>query len=107
MILTERRRGEQEIMNRSDEINSKHDQIRELLKRHNTPALWLTQTRNIAWMSAGADASIPVDDNAGAYSLLITANSRQVLTTNIEATRLRAEEDYESLGFEIVEFPSP
>ena len=91
-------------MNRIEEINFKHDQVRELLKKHNTAALWLTQTRNIAWMSAGADASIPVDDNAGAYSLLVTADSRRVLTTNIEATRLRAEEDFASLGFEINEF---
>lgn len=92
-------------MNRSDEINFKHDQIRTLLKRHNTSALWLTQTRNIAWMTAGADASIPVDDTAGAYSLLVTADARQVLTNNIEITRLRAEDDLESLGFAYDEFP--
>jgi antitoxin VapB len=92
-------------MNRIDEINFKHDQVRELLKRHNTAALWLTQTRNIAWMTAGADASIPTDDNAGAYSLLVTAESIRVLTTNIEATRLRAEENFAGLGFDFGEFP--
>jgi Xaa-Pro aminopeptidase len=91
-------------MNRIAEIDHKHDQIRTLLQRHNAGGLWLRQTRNIAWFTAGADASIPVDDNDGAYSILVTPSARTVITTNIEATRLRGEEVFQDLGFEYIEF---
>jgi antitoxin VapB len=92
-------------MDRLQEINLKHDQLRALLARHQADGLWLRRTRNIAWLTAGADASIPADSETGAYSILVTANKRAVYTTNVEITRLRAEEQFEALGFEYVEFP--
>ncbi len=92
-------------MNRLEEINIKHDRLRGLLEARQADALWLRATRNIAWFTAGADASIPVDSDTGAYSVLVTADRRVVYTNNIEATRLRAEEDFESLGFTYEEFP--
>ncbi|NWG15907.1 MAG: M24 family metallopeptidase [Chloroflexi bacterium] len=92
-------------MNRLEEINFKHDQIRALLERRQADSLWLRRTRNLAWITAGADASIPVDADYGAYSVLLTRDKRVVYTTNIEATRLHAEEAFEALGFEYVEYP--
>ena len=92
-------------MNRLDEINAKHDLLRGLLAEHQADALWLGHTRNVAWFTAGADSSIPVDSDNGAYNILITADKRVIYTDNIEVTRLRAEEDFESLGFEFHEFP--
>ena len=92
-------------MQRIDEIDRKHDQLRALLARHNAPALTLTQTRNLAWFTAGADASIPVDSEAGVWSALVTPASRAIVSNNIELTRLRAEEDFEALGFGYLEYP--
>ena len=92
-------------MQRSDEINRKHERLRALLASHGAQALLLTQTRNLAWFTAGADASIPVDSDAGAWSALVTAGRRDIVTTNIELTRLRAEEEFERLGFGYVEYP--
>lgn len=92
-------------MNRLEEINIKHDRLRGLLEARRADALWLRATRNIAWFTAGADASIPVDSDTGAYSVLVTADRRAIYTNNIELTRLRAEEDFESLGFVFEEFP--
>lgn len=92
-------------MNRLEEINIKHDRLRSLLQARQADALWLRATRNIAWFTAGADASIPVDSDTGAYSVLVTADRRTIYTNNIEATRLHAEEDFESLGFTYEEFP--
>jgi antitoxin VapB len=92
-------------MNRLEEINIKHDRLREVLRAHQADGLWLRATRNIAWFTAGADASIPVDSDNGAYSVLVTPDRRAIYTTNIELTRLRAEEDFESLGFVFEEYP--
>lgn len=86
-------------MQRIDEVNGKHGRLRELLASLGAPALLLTQTRNLAWFTAGADASIPVDSDAGVWSALVTPDSRDVVTNNIEVTRLRAEERLEDLGF--------
>ncbi len=93
------------MMQRSEEINRKHERLRALLASHGAQALLLTQTRNLAWFTAGADASIPVDSDAGAWSALVTAGRRDIVTTNIELTRLRAEEGFERLGFGYVEYP--
>ncbi len=92
-------------MQRIDEINVKHAKVSELLAKRGAGGLWLRRTRNIGWITAGADASIPVDADYGAYSVLVTPDKRIVYTTNIEAARLRGEEHFEDLGFEYAEFP--
>jgi antitoxin VapB len=92
-------------MERLQEINHKHDVLRALLQRHHSDGLWMCRPHNIAWFTAGADASIAIPSETGAYSLLVTAERRVVYTDNIEATRLHGEERFEDLGFEYVEFP--
>ena len=92
-------------MNRIDEINAKHDLLRRLLLEHGADAIWLQRTRNIGWITAGADASIPADSDTGAYSVLVTGDKRIVYTTNIEAPRIQAEEALQDLGFEYHIFP--
>lgn len=92
-------------MNRLQEIDGKHAQIRALLDRRKTHGMWIRRTRNIAWFTAGADASIPVDSEYGMYSILVTEDKRTIFTSNIEATRLRNEEAFQDLGFEFREFP--
>jgi antitoxin VapB len=87
-------------MNRLQEIEFKHEQVRAILDQHKADAMWILRTRNIAWFTAGADASIPADSEQGVYQLLVTRDKRVVVTSNIEHPRLRDEEDFESLGFE-------
>ena len=87
-------------MNRVEEINYKHDQLRQLLAARGADGLLLRRTRNIAWFTAGADASIPLDTDYGAYSVLVTPNSRVIVTDTIEETRLQGEEHLNDLGFE-------
>ena len=87
------------------EVEHKHALLKEVLNKHGAEALWLRRVRNVAWITAGADASIPVDAEYGAYSVIITSSRRIVFTTNIEATRIRAEESLEDLGFEIEAYP--
>jgi antitoxin VapB len=92
-------------MDRLQEIEVKHNRLRELLTQRHADGIWLQRTRNIAWVTAGADASIPADSETGAYSVLVTVDKRVIYSNNIEATRLRAEENFESLGFSFHEFP--
>jgi Xaa-Pro aminopeptidase len=92
-------------MNRLEEINAKHDHLRPLLERHKTSALWLRRTRNIAWFTAGADASIVTASETGVYSILVTENKRFVYADNIEAARIHAEDNLEALGFDYSESP--
>jgi antitoxin VapB len=92
-------------MQRLEEINAKHESLRGLLQRHKADGLWLRRTRNLAWITAGADASIPADSDYGAYSIFVTGDKRIVYTSNIEATRIHAEEKLEDLGFEYAEYP--
>jgi Xaa-Pro aminopeptidase len=93
------------IMDRLTEINLKHEQIKQLLAKHKADALWLRRIRNIAWFTAGADASIPADTDYGAYSVVVTLEKRVIVTNNIELTRLEAEEQFGALGFEFHSFP--
>lgn len=90
-------------MDRKNEIAAKHEQVRQLLHKRSAQTLWLRRTRNIAWFTAGADASIPIDSEVGAYSVMITPERRVIVTNNIEGPRLRAEEDFGALGFEFAE----
>lgn len=87
-------------MNRLEEINRKHEQIRALLDESQKDRLHIQQTNNIAWFSAGADASIPANSETGVYSILVDRQRRTIVANTIEITRLRAEENFEALGFD-------
>jgi antitoxin VapB len=92
-------------MNRLQEVEFKHNQARALLDQRNSDGLWLRRTRNIAWITAGGDASIPIESESGMYSVLITRDKRTIYTSNIELVRLQGEEPFADLGFEYAESP--
>lgn len=92
-------------MNRLQEVEHKHALLKQVLSKHGAEALWLKRIRNVAWITAGADSSIPVDTELGVYSVVITGTRRLIFTNNIEITRLRAEEPLEELGFEFLQAP--
>ncbi|MFN8527528.1 MAG: M24 family metallopeptidase [Anaerolineae bacterium] len=88
-------------MNRLQEIDLKHALVREILDKYQADGLWFQTTRNIAWVTAGAEAGIMADSETGSYSVLFTRDKRMVFTQNIEFPRLRDEEKFESFGFEM------
>jgi antitoxin VapB len=87
-------------MNRTDEINLKHDRLKHYLAANHLDSLLLRRTRNIAWFTAGADASIPVDSEVGMYGILVTPTARTIIADNIESERIHAEERFEDFGFD-------
>ena len=82
------------------EVERKHERLRALLKQHQAGSLWLQRTRNLSWITAGADVAIDVSSEFAPYSVLITPEKRSIIVSNIELPRLRKEDHFEDLGFE-------
>jgi len=83
------------------ELDIKLDRIRELLVQFKLDALLLQQTSNFAWATCGASAYVNRADLYGSSALLVTPTNRYVLTDNIEAPRLMAEEELIHQGWEL------
>ncbi len=74
--------------------------LQSLLERHQVDAVLLRQAANFAWLTGGAASYVNTAATNGAASLLITPFGRYVITDNIEATRLKREEQLEDQGWE-------
>ncbi|MGH2390995.1 MAG: M24 family metallopeptidase, partial [Chloroflexota bacterium] len=74
------------------EITEKHARLETLRKAHNLEAILLARTENIAWATGGARGHIAVSSDSGVCSILSDAQGPRLLTNNIEAGRLLAEE---------------
>ncbi|MEO8396463.1 MAG: hypothetical protein ABI700_25945, partial [Chloroflexota bacterium] len=87
-------------MSRLEEVERKHERLRELLKRHNAGSLWIRRARNLSWITAGAEVAIDTSSELAPYSVVITPEKRSIIVSNIELPRLRKEDHFEDLGFE-------
>jgi Xaa-Pro aminopeptidase len=86
----------------NNELKTKLSKVERLLESQAMDALLVQRVDNFAWLTGGAASYVNTADNVGAASLLIAPSGRYVLTNNIEATRLRAEEKLEDQGWEFV-----
>jgi antitoxin VapB len=77
-------------------------QVAALLDRHGLAAALLRTPANFAWHTGGADNRVNHDDPVGAASVLVTPAAEYIVTTNIEAERMRAEQTPD-IG--VVEYP--
>ncbi len=87
-------------MNRLEEVERKHERLRDLLKRRAAESLWIQSVRNLSWMTAGAEVAIDTSSEMAPYSILITPDKRTIITSSVELPRLRKEERFEDLGFD-------
>ncbi|MBT3389164.1 MAG: aminopeptidase P family protein [Chloroflexi bacterium] len=86
----------------SSELSLKLANIDALLARHGLNALLLQSVANFAWLTGGAASYVNTADSVGVAALLITPVGRYLITNNIEAARLRAEEKLEAQGWEFI-----
>lgn len=86
---------------RLDEIDLKCLGIRNLMNEYGLSGIFLRQQKNFAWITAGATNPVVINHDPGFAGILITDSSRFVLTQNVEAPRLEAEE-LDGLGFKAV-----
>jgi Xaa-Pro aminopeptidase len=81
---------------------SRDEKLRSLMQERGLGALLLRRPANFAWYTGGADNRVDRGDPLGVASILLTPGSSYVLTDNIEAPRMRAEQ---TPDVEVVEHP--
>ena len=89
----------------SDEMKEKERRVKEFLRSKNLKALLLKRQANFSWMTCGGINLVGITTEMGATSLLITENSKFVISNNIEAPRMIEEESLEEQGFAVKFFP--
>ena len=92
-------------MTRTAEIAEKDRRVRELLRVKGLAGLLLKRQANFSWLTAGGINLIGIATEMGGATLLITAQAKYVVTSNIEASRMIEEECVETLGFQVCVFP--
>ena len=92
-------------MGLSNEIKEKERRVREFLRSKNLKALLLKRQANFSWMTCGGLNLVGITTELGATSLLITGDSKFVISNNIEAPRMMDEEGLGKQGFVIKTFP--
>jgi len=92
-------------MSISDEIKEKERRVREFLRNKNLKGVILKRQANFSWMTCGGLNLVGITTEVGATSLLITEDSKFVISNNIEAPRMIEEEGLEKQGFIIKTFP--
>jgi Xaa-Pro dipeptidase len=88
-----------------DEIKEKERRVRDFLKLKGLNALLLKRQANFSWITCGGLNLVGITTEIGATSLLITENSKFVISNNIETPRMIDEEGLEKQGFIVKTFP--
>ena len=83
-----------------NELNLKTDRIRSLLDQRGLDALFIRRVGSFAWATCGAASHINTASSEGIASLLVTRQGRYLLTNNIEAVRLKEEENLDEQDWE-------
>lgn len=81
------------------DTQTKLAQVRSLLAARQCDAALIKRICNFAWLTDGAANYVGIAADAGAAMLLVTPDAQYVLTNNIEAARIAAEEPLTDLGF--------
>jgi Xaa-Pro aminopeptidase len=71
---------------------ARHDRLVELMERQGLGAVLLRGHANFAWYTGGADSRVDRASPGGVADLLVSRDAAVVVTTNIEAERMRAEQ---------------
>jgi Xaa-Pro aminopeptidase len=82
------------------EFHQKQDRIQQLLRERGLEALLLQRVSSFAWATCGAASYVNTASTMGEAALLITPAGLFLIANNIEATRLRQEEEFERQGWE-------
>jgi len=81
---------------------NRYERLGELMDRRGVDAIVLRRPANFAWYTCGADSKVDHVAPEGVADLIVSRDSVLVLTSTIEAPRMRAEQ---TPGLEVVEYP--
>ena len=87
----------------NEERTAKHRRVAGWLDGRGLDGVVLTRRCNFSWYTGGAHNHVAEADDVGASSLVVTRDGARVVSNNIEATRLAAEDLPEDVP--IVEYP--
>lgn len=82
-----------------NEIRQKQNAIQALLEQHGLDALLLQRVSSFAWATCGAASYVNTASSEGTAALLFAPSGLHLVTNNIEATRLEAEEKLKEQGW--------
>src|SRR4030043_177584 len=88
-----------ERMALADEIKEKERRVREFLRLKGLKALLLKRQATFSWMTGGGLNLVGIATEVGATSLLITGDSKFVISNVIEAPRMVEEEGLDKQGY--------
>lgn len=81
---------------------NRQERLRQLMERRRVDAVVLRRPANFAWYTGGADTKVDHVATEGVADLVVQGDSQLVLTSTIEAPRMRAEQTPE---LEVVAYP--
>ncbi|MGH7145654.1 MAG: M24 family metallopeptidase [Planctomycetota bacterium] len=87
------------------EVAEKRARLKAYLEAHRLDCLLLSSQALFSWYTGGYENRVVLADTGGAAVIVADAQRDVIVTTNIEATRLRHETDLEARGFTIREVP--
>ncbi len=85
-------------MSIAEEVQTKLERVRGLLRERHVGALWLRSASSVAWITGGVDVAVNTADSVGVASVVITEREATLWTNTIEAPRLQAEDAVEARG---------
>lgn len=91
-------------MAKRNELQEKERRVRDFLRSKGLKALLLKRQANFSWITCGGLNLVGIATEMGATSVLITENSKFVISNNIEAPRMIEEEGLEKQGFTLRTF---
>ena len=86
---------------RAEEVAEKLVRVRGFLDETGLEAALFTRQFLVGWITAGMEDRVIRSDDSTFVWALVTRDAAYILTSNIEAERLAAEEDPTALGFEL------
>ncbi len=90
---------------RPDEVAEKLERVRGYLSESGSSGALFTRQILLSWLGAGLEDQIVRGQDTGFAWGLVTPDGAYIVTSNIEAKRLRAEGGVDELGLEVVEVP--
>lgn len=89
---------------RREDVELKHDRIRDLLDRTGQDAVVLGRADSIAWFTSGGDLAQDYCSDNSSILLFINRNCRAVVADNVQSSRI-FEEELAGMGFQLKERP--
>lgn len=90
-----------ELAPRRAEVEGKLACLRDCMRKRRLELVVLTETPNVAWLTAGANANVLLNSDRSGVSVAVTMDQATILANTIEAPRLEAEEHIRALGLEV------